>query len=185
MARTKRARTPKKAERKGRPRKAGERNPCGRLKVTEEQRFEVIRPVLEARCNQRGVPPSEENLRAMKDHREGYVLGRLLNNKQITEAEHDAGLRFQESFVKWARLNGIPLPNGAVSSYGLRVSGRSLADDDAAEAAQKQYYRAAAVLIRAGMLAEHNVKLVCLQNEEPTNVNSLRAGLVQLSGAFG
>ncbi len=101
----------------------------------------------------------------------------IINDKAITEAEHNAGLRYTGFYAAWARTAGMPRVTAKVSNYGLTVAGRSEASDEAAEGAQKAYFAAANALISAGMLAEWWVKRVCLEDHEAQNMGALRAGL--------
>lgn len=175
------------AKRRGRKRKLGQREKNGRLKreAPPERGWENMRVVLSKRCANRGLRPNVENLRKMRDAREGYVLGRILNDGMISEADHNAGLKFQALHVEWAAANGIPRINAPASSYGLRIAGKSDSSDQRAKASQDEYFAAANALISSGMLAEWETKRVCLENQEPKNMESLQNGLGRLREHFG
>lgn len=173
---------------RGRKRKSGKREPNGRAQrqPAVERGWDNLQTVLRTRCRHRGLPPTHENLVEMRDPREGYVLGRLWKAEAITQGQHDAGVRHAKAYMDWARSSGLAIrQTAAVSSYGLRIAGTDVVDQDRAEATQARYYAAARALTLAGMLAERQVMAVCLRDEEPENLAALSNGLDALREHFG
>ncbi len=146
--------------------------------------------VLLARCKRRGLRPTDDNLKLMRDQREGFVLGRMFTDKTITESQFNAGQRFEELYHMWAKSAGIPRVTAKASSYGLIVPGRGGGSDDAAQAAEDAYFAASKVLISEGMLVENAVRRICLGDNE-MGVHSeffmerLKTGLTVLAKHFG
>ncbi len=169
-----------KKRRAGRSRKGGERYKNGQICKAPERVWANMHPVLEARCRKRGLRPSDDNLRAMRDPLEGYALGKLKNDGAITEAQHDAGQKYWVAYYNWAKSADMPRITAKAGSYGLTSPGRSEVPDEYAEAAQRIYYAAADALISAGMLAEWECRRVCLEDEEVLNHGALSNGLNSL-----
>ncbi len=171
-----------KKRRAGRKSEAGARFPCGKkdLRGAPERGWVNMQPVLEARCRKRGLRPSDDNLRKMRDPLEGYSLGKLKNDGAITEAQHDAGQKYWIAYYNWARSADMPRITAKAGSYGLTSPGRSEVPDEVAEAAQRIYYAAADALIGAGMLAEWECRRVCLEDQEVLNPIALSNGLNSL-----
>ncbi len=147
---------------RGRKRKQGKRDAKGRLKAmpAEERGWANMNTVLIKRCANRGLrsvdkhgQPIYENLKRMRDAREGYVLGRLLNDEAISEGMHDAGLRLQVVYDRWAKTAGMPRITPPAGSYGLTIAGRDNVPDDTAKGDQAAYFDAAQALALVGKLA--------------------------------
>ena len=174
-----------KHRRAGRNRKTGQRGAKGRLKAAPERGFANMNVVLAKRCANRGLDPKDdESLRKMRDAREGYVLGRLLNDGAISEGMHDAGLRFQVVYDRWAKAAGMPRITPPAGSYGLTIAGRDTSPDDTADDSQAAYFDAAEALAETGKLAEWETKRVCLEDAEPKNILALSMGLRGLRKHF-
>ena len=171
--------------RRGRKRKQGQRDLKGRLKAAPERGWANMNTVLVKRCSNRGIKPTDDNLRKMRDAREGYVLGRLLNDEAISEGMHDAGLRFQVVYDRWAKTARLPRITPPAGSYGLTIAGWDTAPDDTAKGAQGAYFDAAQALAETGKLAEWEAKRVCLEDAEPKNMLALCMGLRGLRKHFG
>ncbi len=182
-----------KKRRAGRNRKGGARYaPCGahkggRVKADSpnERGWANMAPVLTARCVKRGRRMTEQNLQAMRDHREGSVLGRLLNDGLITARQYDAGQKYHAAYKGWAGANGIPRITAPAGSYGQTVAGRSEVSDERAEAATKLYYAASDALSCGSLLAECETKRVCLEDVNPQSMAFLFLGLSRLRKHFG
>ncbi len=168
-----------KRRRAGRNREAGARFPCGKkdLGTAPERGWANMHPVLEARCRKRGIRPSDDNLRKMRDPLEGYSLGKLKNDGAITDEQHSAGQKYWVAYYNWAKSADMPRITAKAGSYGLTSPGRSESPDEYAEAAQRIYYPAADALIGAGMLAEWECRRVCLQDEDVLDPIALSNGL--------
>ena len=173
-----------KRRRGGRNRKLGPRYQDGQLCKAAERGWANMQPVLEARCKARGLRPSEDSLRAMRDPLEGYSLGKMKNDGTITESQHDAGQKYWHAYYNWARTSGMPRITAKAGSYGLTSPGRSEAPDEVAETAQRTYYAAADALISAGMIAEWECRRVCLEDEDVRNRGALFNGLDSLLAHF-
>ncbi len=146
--------------------------------------------VLLARCKRRGLRPTEDNLKLMRDQREGFVLGRMYADKRINETQFNAGQRFEEFYSNWAKSAGMPRVTAKASSYGLAVPGRDVSGDDAAQATEDTYFAAANALISAGMMPEFCVRRICLEDNESGShaeyfMECLRSGLDALAKHFG
>ncbi len=180
-----------KKRRAGRKRMGGQRLKCGHLRSTPsiaaqgERGWANMVPVLAARCAKRGLRITEQNLQAMRDHREGSVLGRLLNDKLITARMYDAGQKYHAAYLGWTGANGIPRITAPAGSYGQAVPGRSEVPDEAAEAATKVYYSASHALACGSLLAERETKRVCLEDVNPQSMVFLFLGLKRLRAHFG
>jgi len=176
-----------KRRRQGRNRKGEPRYKCGKLKreAPKERGWANMAPVLTARCLKRGKRLTEQNLQAMRDHREGSVLGRLLNDELITSRQYDAGQKYHAAYLGWTGTNGIPRITAAAGSYGQTVAGRSEVPDEAAEAATKAYYAADKALNRGSLFAAREAKRVCLEDAEPQSMVFLSLGLRRLRAHFG
>jgi len=173
-----------KRRRAGRKRKMGERV-NGKLKQAPERGWANMNVVLVARCARRGLRPTDDNLRKMRDQREGSVLGRLLNDNSITEAQHDAGYKYETLYRAWARTAGMGPMTPPAGSYGLTIAGRDAVANGTAEAAQTAYFNAADVLDHASTFAVWEVKRVCLEDQEPKMMDRLGDGLDLLVAYFG
>ena len=88
-----------KMKRGGKPKKSGERYPCGKLKQEEVIPMEAK----QRRAEMAGVTAEE----AVKRPEAGYALGQLLMRRVITMQEHDAGLAYRAAWLRWASMAGI------------------------------------------------------------------------------
>src|SRR5690349_23602138 len=122
MNRTKAAKL--KAKR-GRPRlPTTEREPNGRksrrmdaVTMREETAISEM-PAVQRRIRQDNILPFKDKsgklhtaeMQAM-DPRRGYVLGLLFLDGTITEAQHEAGIRYAEDMARYYGLTGVPFPS--------------------------------------------------------------------------
>ena len=176
-----------KRRRAGRKRMDKPRHKCGQLKAgaPKERGWANMAPVLTARCIKRGRRLTEQNLQAMRDHREGSVLGRLVNDGLITSRQYDAGQKYHAAYLGWTGTNDIPRITAPAGSYGQTVAGRSDVPDEAAEAATKTYYAADKALARGSLFAAREAKRVCLEDAKPQSMVFLSLGLRRLRAHFG
>lgn len=115
------------------------------------------------------------------DPRHGYLLGRMLMDKTITDAQHEAGVRYATDMARYYGLTGIPFPStrsGHLFSTKPEEepadkSGRKhLTQDERSEmakAAREKMVRLRAALlgtsdIDTGRRIEHTVKMVCVED---------------------
>ena len=174
-----------KRRRASRKRAPGERYSNGHLKSAPERGWAHMSVVLDARCRHRGWRVTDDALRKARDPLEGHVLGRLLNDKAITEAQHDAGRRFEVVYCAWAKSAGMPRITAPAGSYGQSIPGRDEVPDDVAATAERVYWAAALALLKAGKMVEWWTKRVCLEDCEADNMGAVAAGLDRLVDHFG
>lgn len=86
----------------GRPRKAGERNPCGRLKSVETEK-EAMSVAVAGRKRVHNLPYDKAGL-------SGYTLGRIFLDGNISEHELTAGNWYTEQVMRYYGLVGIQFP---------------------------------------------------------------------------
>ncbi len=174
-----------KRRRAGRKRQAGARYGGGKLKTAPERGWAHMNTVLVARCLHNGLRLTDDNLRAMRDPLNGSELGRLYLHKHISEAQYNGAQKYHAAYLGWAKAAGMPRITPKASSYGLTVAGRSEVSDEVAHAAEGAYWDAAHALITAGMLAEHLVKRLVLEDAAVVQMEGLSRGLDALAAHFG
>lgn len=101
-----------------RRRKAGEREPNGRLKriSAEESKFEAMRHVLEKRCHDLGWRPTFDNLKKVQGQEGGTKWGVLFLLGKITEPQKNAASWFSELHADYLRSIDAPKPFAASGS---------------------------------------------------------------------
>lgn len=174
-----------KRRRAGRKRKFGQRHTNGSLKSPPERNEVNTSTVFETRCRHLDIKPKKADRREILDPLRGYVLGKLFLTDIVSEAQHNAGWHYEITYRNWARTAGMPRMTPPAGSYGQSVPGRDDVPDDEAKAAQQAYFAVARALCRAPMLAEWEVKRVCLEDVEPKNITTLCLGLDRLVEHYG
>lgn len=100
------------SEMRGRKRKQGKRERSGRLQRGPREPAPAL------------SQPHRRGAKNPRDERLGYPLGRLWAKGDITELQHDAGVRFSGIVSAYLAIKGIPHP----SLLG-KTEGRSCRDD--------------------------------------------------------
>lgn len=107
-----------------------------------------------------------------EDPRHGYLLGRMLLDKSITEAQHEAGLKYAEDVARYYGLTGVQFPSArAQNLFAVRSTGGedSEAKGEAARKARDKAKALQALLLGTGDIdtgrrVEHTVKAVCIED---------------------
>lgn len=86
----------------GRPRKEGERNPCGRLKQSETEK-DVMSVAIAGLKNVHKLDYDKGGLAS-------YTLGRIFLDGKISKPELEAGNWYIERVIRYYGLVGIPFP---------------------------------------------------------------------------
>jgi len=174
-----------KLRRRGRKRKAGQRYRCGRLSITPDRNDGNTNTVFETRCRQDEINPKKADRKEILDPLRGHVLGRLLLSEMISEAQNDAGQKYEKTYHNWARTNDIPRITPPAGSYGQSVPGRDDVPDDEAKVAQRAYFEVADALEQVNRGTRWEVIRVCLEGAEPKNIAALCFGLDRLVSHYG
>jgi len=134
-----------------------------------------------------------------KDPRNGYVLGRMLMDHALTEAQHDIGIRYAKDMARYYGLTGVAFPSArAQDLFAARGSSGEDSDSkgDAARKARERVKKLEAILlgvqdISTGRRVEHTVKSVCLldiaesRGWPPHMTSWLKLGLNALGKYYG
>ncbi len=173
-----------KRRRAGRNRKGGERYKNGKLVELERNSMNTS-TVFEARCRKDDANPKTADRREILNPLRGYVLGRLFLSESVSEAEHDAGRKYEADYRRWVNTNGMARITAPAGSYGQSVPGRDEVPDDVAKAAQTTHFAAAQALSLGPLISAWEVKRVCLEEKEPMFPADLRGGLKRLADHYG
>ncbi len=173
-----------KKRRAGRNRKGGERYKNGKLVELERNSMNTS-TVFETRCRKDDANPKTADRMEILNPLRGYVLGRLFLSESVSEAEHDAGRKYEADYRRWVRTNGMGRINPPAGSYGQSTPGRDDVPDDEAKAAQTTYFEAAQALSRGSLIGEWEVRWVCLEDNNPLFPAELRDGLKLLVAHYG
>ena len=169
------------AKRGGRKKLPGKRHPGGKLvQPTQSERAEdAQRPMLEARCRQRKIAPTRENLDKMKAQRNGCKAGQAIDRANISDNAKDdlfgAVLHIRKTCVEFDRAIGAPNRHAKVAAI-LAPPDRNEADAaspprDERSDEERQRQATSAMMAVEGWLGHadnasmHAVKLHCL--DEP------------------
>ena len=174
-----------KRRRAGRNRKGGQRYTNGKLMYPPERNDVNTGTVFQARCRQFDINSRKTDRKDVLNPLRGHVLGRLFLAEIISDAQHNAGRKYEADYRNWARTAGMPRITPPAGSYGQSVPGRDDVPDDVAEAAERVYFDVARALCRAPMLAEWEVKRVCLEDVEPRRIEMLCSGLDRITAHYG
>lgn len=106
------------------------------------------------------------------DPRHGYLLGRMLMDKTITDAQHEAGLKYADDMARYFGLTGVAFPSArAQDLFAVRSTGGedSQSKGDAARAARDKMVKLRSVLlgtsdIDTGRRIDHTVRMVCVED---------------------
>lgn len=148
----------------GRPRKEGERNPCGRLKKSETEK-DVKSVAIAAVKKIHGIETDG------KSGLSGYTLGRMALDGKITDTELAAGNYYAEVMTRYHKSCGMPLPSVRAQNL-FAVRGR---EGEETETAQNRATRAANEMMRLeglllrlgdGPRVKQTVRNVCFEDIE-------------------
>ncbi len=174
-----------KRRRAGRNRKGGERYKNGNPVHPPERNSVNTCTVFETRCRHDDLNPKRADRKEILDPFRGYALGRLFLSDAVSEAEHDAGRKYEADYRRWVRTAGMPRITAPAGSYGQSIPGRDDVPDDKAEAAQRVYFEAAQALSLGSLIAAWEVKRVCLEDKKTMFPADLRDGLKRLVAHYG
>lgn len=168
---------------RGRPRlPAIEREPNGRSSRRKESQdvqatAELAEtPAIQRRIREDNIVPFKKDGKVVsaekqaQDPRRGYALGLLILDGTITQAQHDAGVKFSEDMAKYYGLTGVAFPSArAQSLFAVRATGLEESEGKI-EAARKARDKAKAMEktllavgdIDTGRKVSHTVKTVCV-----------------------
>lgn len=90
----------------GRKRKEGEREPNGRISRKSSEVDTGSIPVYAIAQRASAADCSFDVARVRPEP--GYALGQLLLRGIICQSMHDAGLRLEQDWIRWARMAGLP-----------------------------------------------------------------------------
>lgn len=182
----------------GRPKKAGVRKPCGRLReITDQGTIELmthrasrIDPILAKRCLDEitSSPTDKERNQAMsrlasvaQDRRAASVLGTLLARRIINGAQHSAGVRYAALYRQ--AVNRIGAPKGTL---GKLIGGSPGEGIDISEDVHKAYVEARKKLRWRSERVAVAVERAAVFDEIPSGeeIDRLRIGLNALREHF-
>lgn len=212
---TARTKAAKLAAKRGRPLlPANDREPNGqpsrRRMALQDRQHETeaeIRSVAVAhRIRQDNIRPFKENdgklitaEQQALDPRRGYVLGRLYIDGKITQAQHDAGIKYAADQSRFYGLTGVAFPSARAQNLFAVRGGGGEDSEDRAQAARKARERAekldsillAVGDINTGRRVIHTVKSIALLDIAeargwPDHMHGyLRRGLNKLAEYYG
>lgn len=108
----------------------------------------------------------------------GYALGVLLLRCELTEREHDAGIRAGHIWRRWRSMTGCPSPHARGGSiYGPHGGAERVLSAEAWGIARAEYEALCALLRPHGDLVATVVEAVCADDVMPASVETWRAGL--------
>lgn len=108
----------------------------------------------------------------------GYALGVLLALHNITEREHDAGIRAGHIWRRWRSMTGCPSPHARGGSiYGPHGGAERVVSAEAWKVARAEYEDLCALLRPHGDLVQTVVEAVCADDVMPAGAETWRAGL--------
>jgi len=168
---------------RGRPRlPAIEREPNGRQSRRKEsqdvQAAEELSeiPAIQRRIREDNIVPFKKDGKLVsaekqaQDPRRGYALGLLLLDHRITQAQHDAGVRYGEDLSRFYALTGVPFPSArAQNLFAVKATGTDENESRAEQArrARQTASKLDAILLSVGDIdtgrkVSHTVKMVCV-----------------------
>ena len=169
------------AKRGGRKKQPGKRHPSGKLvQPTKIERAEdAQRPMLEARCRQRKLKPTRENLDKMKAQRMGCKAGQAIDTADISDNAKDdlfgAVLHIRRIYVEFDRAIGAPSRHAKVAAIlappDKTEVDASYSPRDERSDEERQWQATSSMMAIEGWLGHtdnasmHAVKLHCL--DEP------------------
>ena len=124
------------------------------------------------------------------------ILGRLLLNRKITQAEYDAGCRWRDIYFNWLHSIGAPNPFPAAvdwnnSDFTQSPMNSNLIDDERAESIAKAFRVGERALKNLGRRVFDSVNAIAVY-EEPEELGDFNAtvaaakkGLSALAEIFG
>ncbi len=140
----------------------------------------------------------DDSMKRAADPRHGYLLGRLLLDGQVTESQHEAGIRYANDMARFYALTGVPFPSArAQNLFAVRgEAGESDSRTEAAKHARSRKMRLQALLmecggVNVGRKVETTVNAVCvldideLRNLNPLQKAWLKQGLNMLARYYG
>jgi hypothetical protein len=113
----------RKAAKRGRPRKEGQREPSGRIRRISQKELEerTMAVVLEAR---KRVHRIKDDVASRPEA--GYALGRLAlagAEHGVSRAQHEAGIKWGEVAIRYARQQGLMSPNARSPAFVMVARG--------------------------------------------------------------
>ena len=171
---------------RGRKRKAGKREPSGRLQrdPAAETEWLVMEPVLRRRCREIGWRPSVENMRKVRGPEGGTAWGHLWLRQQITREQHDAAVWFDRLRADYLRAICAPVQKGSDMDPDNRGASLMAENERRNRAIRAAYIEAEAALRNAGRRASLAVFGLMAGGTHP-HVESLRAGLDAIRAHVG
>lgn len=172
----------------------------------EETEAETRSTVVESRIRQDNIIPFKAKdgkivtaEQQALDPRRGYVLGRILLDGKITQAQHDAGIKYAGDMSRYYGLTGVAFPSARAQDLFAVRGGGGEDSEERAEAARKARSRAhkldeillAVGDINTGRRVIHTVKNVALLDIAesrgwPDHMHRyLRKGLNKLADYYG
>lgn len=126
------------------------REPSGRVQrlAVDDNRVEIMRPVLERRCRERGLRPTADNMRKMQDADAGTIWGKLFMDGGITEAQRDAAEWYSALHADYLKAVYAPKPFAKVASAGGVGGGEPDVPDDWAKAKREEFQAVEGILRR-------------------------------------
>lgn len=166
----------------GRPRAAGSRKPCGRLRdpLEREQEAAILATVLERRVRLGQAATLED----ARDPRSGYALGRLWRDGAISQGHHDAGRLLAERYARNLLAIDAPKRTPAISSYDTSSGERSPIRPEQAARWRQEWMEALTALTDCGMAGEQEVRAVAIDDKPAQDVVLLRFTLGYLAKRF-
>ncbi len=139
------------------------------------------------------------NVELAADPRRGYVLGRIFMDGKITEAQHDAGLRYGEDMARYYGLTGVRFPSArAQNLFAVRGEDGEVSETRAKmakDARQRMTSLRAALLdtgdINTARKVLHTVNSICVEDIDQARgwpehmIALLRNGLNKLTKHYG
>lgn len=133
-----------------------------------------------------------------RDPRWGYLLGRMFMDGNVTESQHEAGVRYAQDMARYYGLTGVPFPSAraqdlfAIKSAGDEPEGKG----KAALAARNRMVELRNLLLSSGDINTgrrvlHTVNVVCVEDiDELRTLNEamkawLKRGLNALAKFYG
>ena len=155
---------------------------CGKLKPAYRKAETTESVMAVARAQRAKIVGNAHAL----DPRAGYVLGQMNIKGVVTDAQHEAGLRYAALVEAWQRVQGLPSPfPAAMDLAGVRgLSLYSSPADAAVQRVANEYMKMQTALSDAGRKAIGAVREVCLYDRDWQDIESLRNGLEVLAKFF-
>jgi len=147
----------------GRPRKEGDRNPCGRLKQSETEK-DVMSVAIAGLKNVHKLNYDKAGLAS-------YTLGRIFLDGKISKSELEAGNWYTERVIRYYGLVGIPFPTPraqnlfSVGGYDGEVSAERARQANAATVYAMRLYRILSVC-ENGPQVRSTLYGVCIEDNE-------------------